>query len=179
MKEVFFWTLEQGISLSVFLVILFLFRKRRGEFYKGETWRRLWIGILILFLFPVSFFKHSLITLNPVRWEIIHEQAEETATYEEEKKKNPILKEKATSIPEQSEQKGITGTETFQTEEEMRREIRDSLLVENRTDAADIFTLIWICGIFIAFLWAAAKEIWWRKNILSKNQKAKDTQLLA
>lgn len=178
MKEVFFWTLERGISLSVFLVIIFLFRNRKGEFYKGETWRRLWIGILILFLLPVSFFKHSPITLNPVRWETIHEQAGETVTYAEEKKKNPILKETGTSIPEQPEQKGITGIETFQTEEEMRREIRDSLLVENRADVADIFTLIWICGVFITFLWATAKEIWWRKNILSKNQKVKDTQLL-
>lgn len=165
MKEVFFWTMERGISLSVFLVIIFIFRKRKGEFYKGETWRRLWIGILILFLLPVSFFKHSLITLKPVRWEARLEQAEETVTYEEEKKKNLILKETGTSMPEQPEQKGITGTETFQTEEEMRREIRDSLLVEKRTYAADIFMFIWICGACITFLWAAAKEIWWGDNI--------------
>lgn len=179
MKEVFFWTLERGISLSTLLVVLFIFRKRKGEFYRGETWRRLWIGVLILFLIPVSLFKLPLITLNPEKWEYRYERSEKTEIYEsKEKEVNHTLQETGIPISEQPAQKEKTATEAFQTEEEIRREIQDSLLVEKRTDAAEFFTLIWIFGGIITCLWAAAKEIWWRKSVLSENQEVKEPHLL-
>ncbi|MDC7291388.1 extracellular solute-binding protein [Blautia schinkii] len=65
------------------------------------------------------------------------------------------------------------------TEEEMRREIRDSIITDNRISPVwQVLAYIWFAGCCMFMMWSLLKYLWWRRTILCHNRRVTSPALL-
>lgn len=65
------------------------------------------------------------------------------------------------------------------TEEEMRSEIRDTIILDKRISPVwQILTIIWLAGSCVLMLWSLLKYLWWRRTILCDNRRITSLALM-
>lgn len=180
MGELFVWSMERMLILGAVLGVVLWFRKRRAQGYSGAAWRMLWIGFGILLLVPFRLPGISLWELMPEQPQVRDERrVEET---QQEKSLAAAAREEKASVPaaEHPEKNGQSTSAPPVTEEQIRKEIRDSLLAgEKKAEPWEILAWVWLFGVGLSALWAAARYIWWRKTVLPWNRRVTDETVLA
>ena len=175
MKEILFWVLGRSFSVTILLAAALFLRKWLGNRYEAYVWRYLWIGLCLFILLPIQIPGMIRWNFSPDQWKIKNAIKEEKnlSFYKGTKEKKKEFSDGNYEIELRNDViRAAEQEKAAKTKEEIRREIKQSILVNHPVilDWWQLGGLIWLSGFLLTGSCSIFRYGFWKVQIKKGNR---------